>query len=749
MKNNKFGKLIMFLSCLFLCFLFENKNVYAGITDNAKEFYDRYHSKMQLIDGDIYFASEGKMAGNNAGTKYETIAFNVTFDIDNGESKGVIKAGTDYKSVSSVTSGEYIYNMWKISYERLVDRVKPEMKNELLNREITSQIRFKSICVIYENRSYPRGQDWHYRGGITENYEFWGEVYDNHYDLAYRATAFYTGPDKEYKYIPWSREVIGSMKSLFNMRCYLPADQKPKPPTYENTIVYDSPYSTTEPCLGKKDDLIRTYWFKNNTVFKYDHIVQGNNSNLWKVNTAIKEANTWAYWFNGGDESKKGTYIDKNVDGTGLISYQPVCIDGNERRKITRYSHMANKDIDIALCADGINVFGQWMVGLDGKEKSEAVDGGYRIKTDGGRPKYKFIDIKSKDSKGMIILVSGVYDTRSGIGKIKFPTWSGETQEELTDPWPTFDLNNSDEIQGNIKKVRTYKEDGYVKYDFEYEISYSDWKYPDNIQCHVYIDDNVGNYIGYGDLDLRRNPDLTVTSIKIYNEDRVEVQSLLTDLKYKLKVTVKNIGDYKAESSNLKISDESGLDKIVRIGSLGINESESFTVEYSKKSEGKVKITALADANDEIKEEKEDNNSLDKEYSIKQLLTVSGEIIPEVAKKGQQVLIKVNTFGYANKINIEFPRELQELESPQSLRISKDITVEKRHSEYIYVYLPEKTMSTLKDSNKRIKPPYEIEVKASNIYGREVQCILKLDVVDSILKGLKPSIGRTIYDIHD
>ena len=312
----------------------------------------------------------------------------------------------------------------------------------------------------------------------------------------------------------------GNMGVVFDFPMQFDFYVKKKDAPYLKKIeVHNSPYETSKPVDGKLYDTEKTYWFKNNTDFSYTITTGSDLINLWKVNTAVKEANTWDYWFNGGDESNVGVYVNRYEKGKGLVHRETVCVDGNERMKKTKYTFQAQKDIDIAICADAINRESQWMVGLDGNPKSEAVDGGYRIKTDGDAPSFKSIRVKSRNATGITIALEGIYDTRSGVGKVQFPTWSGDTQEELK--WKTFNLKSSQNPQENIKMTNKYEEDGYTKYDFEYTIKYSDWKHPNNILCHVYVEDNVGNSIGNGNLDLKIKPSVS-TSIDNANYKNVD-----------------------------------------------------------------------------------------------------------------------------------------------------------------------------------------------------------------------------------
>lgn len=302
--------------------------------------------------------------------------------------------------------------------------------------------------------------------------------------------------------------------------------KKADAPYLKKIEVHGNPYTTSEPVTGKLYDNEITYWFKNGTDFSYTITTGSDLTDLWKVNTAVKEANTWDYWFNGGDESNVGVYVNRYETGKGLVHKETFCVDGNERMKKTKYTFQATKDIDIAICADAINRESQWMVGLDGNPKSEAVDAGYRIKTDGDAPSYKSVRIKSKDANGITIALEGVYDTRSGLGQVKFPTWSGDTQDELG-AWQTFNINSSQNPQGRITMTNKYEEDGYTKYDFEYRILYSEWNYPNDIKCHVYMVDNVGNSIGDASLDLKVKP--TVVSTSIDNENYKNVNGEYID----------------------------------------------------------------------------------------------------------------------------------------------------------------------------------------------------------------------------
>lgn len=465
--------LLTFISVFMFIILFKMDNADAAIYDDPVNFYNTYGNNMQFIDGDIYFAGKGRSASSGTTIRYKTLGYNVKFQCKYGVFTGRIKEGTDYTIYRAVSHDGYEYTVSKITYERLVARA-GGARDELLDRTVTTRITLDSINTLIKNGVQ--------QGSIRDDYQYNQPIYDTWEQL--QGAAMWDGT--------WDRgsSTREGMKSIFDIGCRLDATQKPSPPRYDGTNIKDSPYS-----VGN------TYWFKNNVDINYEQTISGINSDIRKVNTALWDIPTGAYAGEGGDISKVGTYISNNGNAYGFNLKSVFCVDGNERHKVTRYTLSANRDVDLKVGADAQNVFDQWMLGLDGNPKSQAIDTGYRIKTDGGAPKYKSPYYENRTSTGMDIIVEGLYDTRSGMREIQFPTWSKDDQTDLV--WYTYDFHNSSKTQNNITLVSSDTVDGVIKYKMKYRINYSDWANPNNLMCHVYMKDNVWNSVGDPTLDLK------------------------------------------------------------------------------------------------------------------------------------------------------------------------------------------------------------------------------------------------------
>lgn len=121
---------------------------------------------------------------------------------------------------------------------------------------------------------------------------------------------------------------------------------------------------------------------------------------------------------------------------------------------------------------------------------------------DNAVPTYTSYAIKNVTTTGYDVYVYGVADANSGVNRVQFPSWTGDTQDDIQANWATAGSKASGTNQGNGT--------------WYYRVNVTDHKNEyGSYNTHIYIYDNLGNTTSFATKDVATGALPNVPAVKV------------------------------------------------------------------------------------------------------------------------------------------------------------------------------------------------------------------------------------------
>lgn len=419
----RFYKVLFILAFAILLSFGGSTKAHADWNNDAIDYYNKYgESSARLIDGKFWFCQRGRQAAS--GTRYRPVGFEVSVNIGGTFYSFSTNIGGSYiKTISSRSSGGYLYDLWAIDYNVVANRLSEvhpgKSFTDFANKAYNTQARFYAYVALVD--------DYGVYGGIDSNGSKWGTLYHEKYNKPFTWI-----PQEEWSALFVDTTIMSAQKPAYpkinTSRIYIP-DNAAATHDYIHQPSDNLVYVRTGKTLPLRFDATLSYEIKNygmNALFWDTTDYYNNDSGTIAMHSSLSTSTSNTNFF----------YIGASFTQRLSSSYSTIL----KRHNNTLVTGNLNYVMDTE---EHYNLFPRVMTFFDNNYSTSnfqpRIDSDTRqdsskkmtVISDGTAPTYTSHEIKNITTSGFDVYVYGVTDNSSGVKSIKIPVWTKSDQSDI------------------------------------------------------------------------------------------------------------------------------------------------------------------------------------------------------------------------------------------------------------------------------------------------------------------------------